>query len=107
MLPEEKGRRPTYCVVPAPMYAAPGPYVVDRICPLHPSQIAYKVGLSLRTHSRDINMSIVTRIFWSVVITGYIAVCMVLAITALLILAPVMWVLRSRRYVLLRQAQAR
>lgn len=52
-------------------------------------------------------MSIVTRIFWSVVVAGYIAVCMLLAITALLILAPLMWVLRSRRYVLLRQAQAR
>lgn len=51
-------------------------------------------------------MSIVTRIFWSVVATGYIAVCMLFAITALLILAPLMWVLRIRRYVLLRRAQA-
>jgi hypothetical protein len=52
-------------------------------------------------------MSIVTRIFWSVVATGYIAVCMLFATTALLTLAPLMWVLRIRRYILLRQAQAR
>jgi hypothetical protein len=51
-------------------------------------------------------MSVVTRIFWSVVATGYIAVCMLFAITALLTLAPLMWVLRIRRYVLLLRAQA-